>query len=93
MGRLQRVHVHFSGHVQGVGYRNFVRRQAIRLELTGWIKNLPDGRVESVIEGYMDNIDILIQKCRRGPSLSKVNNVNIIREPFTGEFSNFEIRY
>jgi len=93
MGSLQRIHVFFSGHVQGVGYRRFVKRQATRLGLTGWVKNLPDGRVESIIEGYTKDIDIFIQKCNRGPSLSKVKNIMVTAEPFTGEFSGFKIRY
>lgn len=93
MGSLQRIHVYFSGYVQGVGYRRFVKQQATRLGLTGWVKNLPDGRVESIIEGYTENISNLIQKCKRGPSLSKVNNIMVIAEPFTDEFSGFKIRY
>ena len=93
MGSLQRVHVYFSGHVQGVGYRRFVKRHATRIGLTGWVKNLPEGRVEAIIEGYVKDIDNLIRKSRRGSSLSQVNDIIVTIEPFTGEFSGFKIRY
>ena len=93
MGGLERIHVFFVGHVQGVGYRRFVKQQAVRLGLTGWVKNLHDGRVESIVEGYSERLEKLIQKCRVGPSLSTVNDILVTVEPFTGEFSGFKIRY
>ena len=93
MDGLERIHVYFVGHVQGVGYRRFVKQQAIRLGLTGWVKNLPDGRVEAIIEGYSDGLKTLVQKCRIGPSLSKVTDILVTVEPFTGEFSGFKVRY
>ncbi len=89
----RRVHVFVSGRVQGVGFRMFVQREALQLELKGWVKNLADGRVEAVAEGPTDRIDTLLGKLRTGPRTAKVDNVVVADEGATGEFKTFEIRY
>tara|TARA_Y100001960_G_scaffold169059_1_gene177507 strand:- start:1125 stop:1409 length:285 start_codon:yes stop_codon:yes gene_type:complete len=53
----QRLHQHFSGHVQGVGFRYQVRQLSLEFEVTGWVKNLPDGRVEMIAEGSRDELE------------------------------------
>ena len=58
----ERVHVFYSGRVQGVGFRYTVEKLALDLELTGWVKNLPDGRVEMMAEGPRERIENLIYK-------------------------------
>jgi len=63
------------GMVQGVGYRWFVRRAALRLGLCGYAENLPDGRVEVVVEGEAASIEELSLELKRGPSLAQVDRV------------------
>ncbi|HET9027711.1 MAG TPA: acylphosphatase [Trueperaceae bacterium] len=66
-----------SGHVQGVGYRAFVRRNATDLHLRGHVENLADGRVEVVAEGAQDDLDVLIARLRLGPTHSVVTNIEL----------------
>jgi acylphosphatase len=70
-------HVFISGFVQGVGFRRFVRHHALRLGLRGWVKNLPDNRVEAVLEGSKEKISQLINICRKGSFLSEVKNIAV----------------
>ena len=88
-----KVHVFISGRVQGVFFRNQTRRKAKKIGVTGWVKNLADGRVEAVFEGEENLVKIMIEWVRRGPLLSKVNGVEVEWENFSGEFNDFEIRY
>lgn len=52
-----RLHVYYSGHVQGVGFRYSVKQLSLEFDVTGWVKNLPDGRVELVVEGERDELE------------------------------------
>lgn len=91
---VQRVHVFVSGGVQGVGYRAFTESKAGEIGgLTGWVKNLADGRVEAVIEGPPDKIAALLDQMRKGPERSRVDKLQSSREPPTGEFGRFTTRY
>lgn len=87
-----RAHIYISGRVQGVNYRRDTRLQAIRLGLTGWVRNLPDSRVEVVAEGEQERVEELIRWCRRGPPIAIVRRVEVRRELPTGEFETFDIR-
>lgn len=85
--------VFISGFVQGVGYRRFVRHHALKLGLTGWVKNLPDNRVEALFQGPKEKIDQIIKICEKGPFLSEVRDVVVEREENPPEtYKNFEIR-
>ena len=86
-----RAHIFIEGKVQGVYYRVWVRTQAERLGLTGWIKNLADGRVEAVFEGPRAKIEEIISKCKKGPSIASVKRVDIKWEKETGEHTGFDI--
>ncbi len=86
-----RAHVFIQGKVQGVFYRVWVRTQAEGLGLTGWIKNLTDGRVEAVFEGPKDKVEEIISKCKIGPSVAGVTHVDIKWEKATKEYAGFEI--
>lgn len=66
-----------SGRVQGVGFRYFVCQQAGALNLAGWVRNLPDGRVEAFVEGPSSEIDSVEQRLREGPSGSHVEDLDI----------------
>ena len=64
-----------TGFVQGVGYRQFVRQQARKLGLTGWVQNMPDSSVEAKVFGPLDTIQELVARCKKGPFLSEVKDV------------------
>jgi len=87
-----RVHLYVSGRVQGVNYRRDTRRRALALGLTGWVRNLPDGRVEAVAEGEEKVVEELIRWCREGPAFAIVRGVEVRRESPTGEFETFTVR-
>ena len=84
-------HIFVSGFVQGVGYRQFAKRNAIKLGLTGWVKNLPDNRVKAVFQGSKEQIDKILSICEKGPFLSEVKNVEISFENSKEYFDSFEI--
>jgi acylphosphatase len=91
---MNRVHVFISGRVQGVFFRANTRKKALDLGVTGWVKNLRDGRVEAVFEGKKSAVENIVEWCHDGPPHSKVTEVNEdwSEEP-TGEFVSFSIRY
>ena len=81
-----------EGRVQGVFFRSEIRREAQVRGLTGWVRNV-DIYVEALLEGDRDKIEEVIEFCREGPIGSKVKNVNVEWNDFSGNFQNFEIRY
>jgi acylphosphatase len=88
-----RAHVFVSGIVQGVFFRQKTRQQAERIGVTGWIRNLPDGRVEAVFEGEEEAVKTLVDFCKKGPRGANVTGFTLDLEPFVGEFSSFEVTY
>lgn len=93
MKEIVRAHLYVSGIVQGVFFRANTHDVARFLDLTGYVKNLPDGRVDVVAEGPKDKVEQLINWCYKGPPGASVNNVEIYWESATGEFKNFAIQY
>ena len=73
-------HVFISGFVQGVGFRQFTKRSAGKIGLTGWAKNLSDNRVEAVFQGSKEQIEKIISICKKGPFLSEVKDVEVVWE-------------
>ncbi len=69
------VRLYVSGRVQGVGFRWFVLKRARELDVAGWVRNLPDGRVEVVAKGSRDDVDTLTVAVAAGPRLARVDNV------------------
>jgi acylphosphatase len=88
---LKSVRVCISGRVQGVGYRFWTKQEACRLGLSGWVRNLPDDRVEAVFEGDAATVDRMIQGCRQGPPAAVVRDVTIEDRVHQG-LQGFEIR-
>lgn len=84
-------HVFISGFVQGIGFRGFVKHHALKMGLTGWVKNLPDNRVEAVLQGAITDIKKMILQCRKGPFLSEVKDVEVVWEDINQNFEGFEI--
>ena len=85
------VHIFISGFVQGIGFRQFIKSNAQKLGLKGWVKNLPEGRVEALFNGEEHKIEEMIALCKKGPFLSEVENVEIIWEETEEKFEEFEI--
>ncbi|MFE1747551.1 acylphosphatase [Coleofasciculus sp. H7-2] len=72
-----RVHVIVSGTVQGVGFRFSTLDEAIQLGVSGWVRNLSDGRVEAVFEGSKADVEEIIQWCHKGPAAAVVKDVAV----------------
>ena len=89
---MRRVRVLVEGRVQGVLFRESARRRAAELGVHGFVRNLPDGRVEAVFEGPARAVDDAIYFMRKGPPLADVKGVEEHPEPPTGEFSAFRVR-
>jgi acylphosphatase len=87
-----RVHLKISGRVQGVFFRATTVAQAQRLGVTGWVRNRPDGSLETVAEGSRAKIDEFIAWCRHGPAGAQVRQFDISWQRPTGEFNGFHIR-
>ena len=88
-----RVHVFITGRVQGVFFRSEAKHNADYYDVKGWVRNLPDGRVEAVFEGEKEAVQKLIAFCKRGPSAARVINLDLKWEPYTGELGMFKIKY
>ena len=82
-----------EGHVQGVGYRNYVQRRAQGLGLAGYVMNLKDGRVRARAEGPRGVIEELVRELEKGPPLSRVASVTVRWLPASGRFVAFGILY
>lgn len=89
---MKRAHVYISGRVQGVYFRSHTRNKANELGLTGWVRNLDDGRVEAVFEGDESDIEQMVEWCRVGEGFARVDDVEVIGEDYIGEFRDFEVR-
>jgi acylphosphatase len=85
----RRVVVH--GWVQGVFFRDTVRRRALADGIAGWVRNTPDGTVECVFEGAPDAVARLVAFCHEGPRGARVDRVDVVEEPPAG-LTGFEIR-
>ncbi len=91
---MDRARLVITGRVQGVFYRYSTVTEAKRIgQLTGWVRNLPNGDVEALIEGKKDKINELIQWCQKGPPGSNVLGVTTDWEKYVGEFPEFSIEY
>jgi len=90
---MKRIHVYISGIVQGVFFRAATRRAAADLNLTGWVRNMDDGRVEAVLEGEDSDVEKMIAWCKVGPPAAKVEKVVTAEEHYTGGFQDFSIKH
>lgn len=88
-----RAHILISGHVQGVFFRDTTRRKAEELRVVGFVRNLPDGKVEMILEGEKSAIENMIEWARQGPDSARVENIETEWENFRDEFSSFSIIY
>ncbi len=88
---MKRVRVVASGRVQGVFYRATCARLARALGLAGYVRNLPDGRVEAVFEGPEGDVEEMVGWSRRGPDLAHVDDLEVVAEVPVGE-TGFQVR-
>lgn len=93
MADYARVHGFVTGRVQGVSFRYFTQDSAVKHDLTGWVRNLPDGRVEFVAEGQKGMLDSFLKEVNRGPIAARVTNLELTWDKYTGESNNFRIRF
>jgi len=87
-----RAHLFITGRVQGVFFRASTQEEAQRHGLTGWAKNLHDGRVEAVFEGEEKNVTSMIAWCQNGPPHAVVKDISVTVEEYQGEYVDFEVR-
>ena len=88
-----RVQIRIHGYVQGVFYRASTHDMAVRLGIKGWVRNLPDGSVEALFEGALDNIHKAIEWCSKGPPGARVLKIDENWKDYLGDCNSFEIRY
>jgi acylphosphatase len=88
-----RAHLLIKGRVQGVGFRWFVSDIATSFGLTGWTKNLSDGRVETLFEGDRGAIEAAIERCAEGPRSAIVSEIEVNWDEKPQDLSGFGIRY
>ena len=89
----QRVHLFVKGKVQGVFFRQALKVMAKKNNVFGWVKNLKDGRVETILEGEDIDVSHVIEWCHAGPANARVEDIEIRNEKFLGEFSKFDVLY
>ncbi len=88
-----RAHLFIDGYVQGVFFRAFTTDKARLTGVSGWVRNLPDGRVEALFEGEQQAVEEMIRHCKNGPPGARVTDVDVNWEEFKSEFTGFDIRY
>jgi acylphosphatase len=90
---MKQFHLIISGDVIGVGYRSWMKREAVKLGLIGWVKNREDRAVEAVIQGEEEPIQSMIELCKKGPEVAWVEKVTIKEQPVDPNFVVFEVIY
>lgn len=88
-----RARVNIKGWVQGVAFRGKTKAAACELQVNGWVRNKADGSVEAVFEGDKSQVESLLAWCEKGPKMAVVKEVIVTWEAFTGDFSDFDIRF
>lgn len=93
MEEKAKAHLVVSGRVQGVCFRAETQKAAMRLGVSGWVRNKRDGSVEAVVEGEKSDVLSLINWCKTGPPISRVEKVDVTWQNYQGEFGEFDVRY
>jgi acylphosphatase len=89
----QRVRLFIKGKVQGVFFRQALKVTAKKNNVSGWVRNLKDGRVEALLEGNDVDVSTLVEWCHAGSANARVEDIDIKNEKYSGEFSKFEVLY
>jgi acylphosphatase len=93
MAERARLHVVIEGRVQGVFFRAATRDEAQARGLAGWVRNLPDGRVEALFEGDKRVLESMLAWCHQGPPYAYVHRVASDWQPYLGDLDDFRVRY
>jgi acylphosphatase len=88
----KRVSARITGRVQGVGFRNFTRRRARGLDVTGWVRNESDGSVRLEAEGPADALESLVEAVHHGPRMARVEDVDVDWSEAADAFEGFRVR-
>jgi len=88
-----RVLLTIKGHVQGVSFRKQTMKQALERNVSGWVKNLDDGSVQSCLEGAAADVRLLLDWCSHGPEEARVHSIKSELHAYTGEYDEFRIIY
>jgi acylphosphatase len=86
-------HIIVRGFVQGIGYRAFIRREAQKINVTGWVRNREDDAVEAVLQGPTLAVQALLKKVKIGPSGSHIKHIDVVQEVITQPYAEFEVIY
>ena len=89
---LRKVELVISGVVQGVGFRYFVHNSARQLGVVGWVRNLPDGRVQVAAEGDRGLLESFIEELKVGPRMASISDVTVKWSDATGKYRSFEMQ-
>lgn len=89
---MVRARLLISGRVQGVFYRATCRREAESRGLVGWVRNLPDGRVEALLQGPREKVEAMVAWCFRGPEEAEVSGIDVTYEEAADDLKGFRIR-
>ncbi|SDP61922.1 acylphosphatase [Desulforhopalus singaporensis] len=90
---METIRVIVTGRVQGVFFRDYTQKQAARLGLCGWVRNLPDGTVEALIQGKATDIRKMLNWLNTGSPLATVTGIKTWKTAESAVFSSFQIRY
>jgi len=93
LNKKKTIHLLISGRVQGVGFRYFVKQKALECHLTGWVKNLPNGKVEIEAEGFDKDLACFVDHIQMGNGYSRVDQFSQSKIEPTAGFTEFTIRY
>lgn len=86
-----RAYVLITGRVQGVMFRESTRQEAQKTQVTGMVRNIPDGRVEAIFEGNKAAVTSMIEWCKQGPPSARVDDVQVLWEQHRGDFPDFRV--
>ena len=89
----KRIHLLVDGRVQGVYFRQGMMETAEKNNVLGWVRNLPNNKVEAILEGHDSNVDAVVEWARFGPAGAVVQELQVTEEKYVGEFSDFVIHY
>ena len=91
--KKQCVHILIRGKVQGVFFRQALKVLAIKNNVYGWVRNLKDNRVEALLEGDSNAVNLIVEWAHHGPANARVDEIKFNNEEFKKEFTNFEVLY
>lgn len=88
---MKQFYLIISGDVQGVGYRSWMKREAQKLQLAGWVKNRDDGAVEAIVQGEEKRVQNMVKRVRKGPDVAWVEHVDIAERDVDTGMIGFEV--